>query len=222
MHIPVFLSRVALKNYKSIASCSVSLGALNFLVGPNGAGKSNFLDALRLVTESLNSPLDHALRERGGISEVRRRSSGHPTHFSIRLDFGLSDDTVGWYAFRVGSKKKGGFEVQEEECHVHQNLLDDRFFRVESGEVVNSRATIERSVVMPPASEDRLYLVAAAGIPDFRPLYDALSRMGFYNLNPEEIRELQPSDTGELLRRDGSNLASVLDLMRMRRLTNEL
>ena len=45
---PIFLKRVILTNYKSIAKCSVELGPLNFLVGPNGAGKSNFLDALRL------------------------------------------------------------------------------------------------------------------------------------------------------------------------------
>ena len=34
--------------------------------------------------------------------------------------------------------------------------------------------------------------------------------MGFYNLNPDRIRDLQPPDPGELLARDGSNLASVL------------
>ena len=37
--------------------------------------------------------------------------------------------------------------------------------------------------------------------------------MGFYNLNPDEIRELQLPDAGELLRRDGGNLASVLNVM---------
>jgi len=213
MSNPVFLTRVVLKNYKSIAHCSVKLAPLNFLVGPNGAGKSNFLDALRLVTESLNSSLDHALRERGGISEVRRRSSGHPTHFAIELHFSLPDGTSGWYTFRVGSKEKGGFEVQEEECRVSSEFPQECFFRVKSGHLKNSSASVKPSV-MPPASEDRLYLFAAAGIPDFRPLYDALSRMGFYNLNPDEIRELQPSDTGELLLRDGKNLASVLDLMK--------
>jgi predicted ATPase len=48
---------------------------------------------------------------------------------------------------------------------------------------------------------------------EFRPLFDALSRMGFYNLNPDVIRDLQPPDTGEVLRRDGSNLASVFGLL---------
>jgi len=34
--------------------------------------------------------------------------------------------------------------------------------------------------------------------------------MGFYNLNPDRIRDLQSPDPGELLTRDGSNLSSVL------------
>ena len=34
--------------------------------------------------------------------------------------------------------------------------------------------------------------------------------MGFYNLNPDAIRDLQAPDPGDLLKRDGSNLASVL------------
>jgi predicted ATPase len=203
---PVFLTRVVLRNYKSIASCSVALGSLTFLVGPNGAGKSNFLDALRLVAESLHTSLDHALRERGGINEVRRRSSGHPTHFGIRLEFALPDGTDGWYAFRVGTMERGGFEVQAEECHVFgSGLRDDRFYKVERGAVIGSHAPM-----LPAAAADRLYLVAASGLAEFRPLYDALSHMGFYNLNPNEIRDLQPADAGELLRRDGGNLASVL------------
>ena len=71
-----FLRRVALRNYKSIRECDVALGRLMLLVGPNGSGKSNFLDALRFVAESLRTTMDQALRERGGIQEVRRRSQG--------------------------------------------------------------------------------------------------------------------------------------------------
>ncbi|MBN1674536.1 MAG: AAA family ATPase [Kiritimatiellae bacterium] len=203
---PIFLKRVVLNNYKSFKECSVRLGPLTFLVGPNGAGKSNFLDALRFVADGLNTSLEHALRERGGINEVRRRSSGHPTHFGIRLDWRLPDGTEGMYAFRVGAQKKGGFEVQKEECRVFRGEeVTDQSYAVESGDVKTSSAK-----VVPPALSDRLYLVAAAGLPAFRPLYDALSHMGFYNLNPDEIRDLQPPDTGEVLNRDGSNLASVL------------
>ena len=50
-----FLKRVCIRNYKSIGACSVELGALTILVGRNGSGKSNFLDALRLVADGLQT-----------------------------------------------------------------------------------------------------------------------------------------------------------------------
>jgi len=206
---PVFLSRVVLKNYKSIAGCSVKLGPLSLLVGPNGAGKSNFLDALRFVADALNASLDHALRERGGIAQVRRRSSGHSAHFGIRLEFTLPNGCSGHYAFRLGPLPSGGSEVQQEECRICDPALSNGwFYHVDRGRVTKSQPAI-----VPAAASDRLFLVAASGLPEFRALYDALSRMGFYHLNPDEIRQLQSSDTGETLLRDGRNLASVLDAL---------
>src|SRR4051812_47807063 len=96
--LPVLIPRVVLKNYKSIANCDVALHNLTFLVRPNGSGKSNFVDGIRFVADALRTSLDHALRDRGGIKEVRRRSGGHPTHFGIRLDLQLGSDS-GHYSF---------------------------------------------------------------------------------------------------------------------------
>ena len=219
------ITRVKLRNYKSIAACDVSPAQLSFLVGPNGSGKSNFLDALRFVADSLRFSLDHALRDRGGIKDVRRRSGGHPTHFGIRVEFNLADSR-GHYAFAIGAKRLGEYEIQQEECRVIQQDGDDRhlneeghgraiasshFYTVKRGHVVKS------SLPSPPAAAaDRLYLVNVSGIDSFRPVYDALSGTGFYNLNPEAIRDLQPPDPGDLLKRDGSNVASVLSNLAIR------
>ena len=109
-----FITRVILRNYKSIGSCSVDLSPLTYLVGPNGAGKSNFMDALHFVRDALANSLDSALNERGGINEVRRRSGGHPTHFALRIDFVLPGGDDGYYAFGIGALKNGGYEVQKE------------------------------------------------------------------------------------------------------------
>ena len=197
------VTRVALRNYKSIAACDVSPAQLGFLVGPNGSGKSNFLDALRFVTDAVRFSLDHALRDRGGISEVRRRSGGHPNHFGVRIDLRPDESSVS-YSFTVGAKPRGGYEVQREQCLVRRP--DGRhFYSVEQGRVTDT------TINPPPvASDDRLYLVNVSGVEAFRPVYDALISMGFYNLNPEAIRELQSPDPGDLLKRDGSNIASVL------------
>ncbi len=202
-HMPTFLHRVRLKNYRSIGQCDVGLGPLTFLVGPNGSGKSNFLDALRFVADALNQSLDHAIRDRGGINEVRRRSSGHPTHFGIRLDFHLPQSD-GHYAFEVGAGPNGAWAVQHEECFVARAGVE---FVVEDGEVERFTASLGPP---PAAASDRLFLGIASGFPAFRPMYDAFTHMGFYNLNPEVMRELQPPDPGHLLARDGSNLASTL------------
>lgn len=201
----IFIDRVTLTNYKSIGHCSVPLGPLNFLVGPNGSGKSNFLDALRFVADALNGSLDQALRERGGIDEVRRRSSGHPTHFQIAVRFVLPDGLRGRYHFKIGALPNKGFQVTNEECRVATPSGGEAHYHVESGELRASPPELP-----PPSYRDRLHLGLAAGLPAFRPLFDALSQMGFYNLNPEVIRDAQIPDTGEILRRDGSNLASVL------------
>jgi predicted ATPase len=206
MRTPPYITRVTLRNYKSIAAAQVPLKELTFLVGPNGSGKSNFLDALRFVADALLNSLDHALRERGSIKEVRRRSSGHPNHFAIRLDFHLPGGEVGHYAFQVGAKASGGFEVQNEECVVcnPDRRLGEANFLVRRGRVITTTAR-----VVPPAVPDRLFLVAAAGLPEFRAVYDGLSRMTFYNLNPREIAAPQEPDAGEVLLRDGRNSASV-------------
>ena len=175
-----FITKVFLKNYKSIAACDVQLQPLTFLVGRNGSGKSNFLDALRFVADALNSSLEHAIRDRGGINDVRRRSRGHPNHFSIRFAFTLPNSAIGYYNFSIGSRPRGGYEVQSETC-----IFQRQYFHVNKDSVVTTSVKAAPAVVT-----DRLYLVNASGLPEFRPVYDAFSRMGFYNFNPDIIRDL--------------------------------
>jgi predicted ATPase len=200
-----FVSRVKVKNYKSIATCDVGLDGLTILVGRNGSGKSNFLDALRFVVDGLQTSLDHAIRSRGGIDAIRRRSTGHPRNFTIELELRWKWVT-GRYGFEIASRPQRGFAVRRERlalCRANGSVLAE--YDLKDGAIYKS--SIDK---MPPVSPDRLYLVNAAGLPEFRGAYDALLSMGFYNLNPEQMRELQSPDSGELLHRDGSNVASVI------------
>lgn len=200
----VFIRRVVLRNYKSIGNCDVRLQPLTYLVGQNGAGKSNFLDALHFVRDALVGSLENALNERGGLNEVRRRSSGHPTHFGIRIEFRLKDGREGWYAFDIGALASGGYEVQHEKC-VIDGVGKGPFFRIEKGRVLDSS-----EAAFPAVTADRLALVAASGFTAFRPVFDALTAMGFYNLNPKLMRELQKPQDGRLLKPVGENIASVI------------
>ncbi len=86
-----------------------------------------------------------------------------------------------------------------------------------SFEVTDGQFTTNLEERLPAPSPDRLFLVNASNVDAFRPVYDALTNMGFYNLSPAAIRQPQPPDPGTLLRRDGSNLASVLAHLEQRR-----
>jgi predicted ATPase len=204
MSNPLFLTRVVLRNYKSIGYCNVRFHPLTYLVGANGSGKSNFLDALHLVRDALSSSLDNALNERGGLNEVRRRSSGHPTNFGIRLEFALENGQRGHYAFNIGALAGRGYEVQSEEC-VLGGVGKGPFFQIERGGL---KASSEST--FPAVTADRLALVAVSGMAVFRPVFDALTAMGFYNLNPKLMRELQKPQEGRLLKPVGENIASVI------------
>ena len=207
----VLVRQVTLRNYKSIGQCKVDLSGLNVLVGPNGSGKSNFIDALRLVSESLSETLDYAIRQRGGIGEVRRRSGGHPSHFAISLRLRLDQDANASFAFQIGALPEGAFRVQQEQAHISGNGLDEAYYVVQNGHLRKTSAQLHAP---PKIVEDRLYLGAMSGFPAFRPLFDALTGMGFYNINPAEIRELQLHDRGTILERSGRNLSSVVKRLR--------
>jgi predicted ATPase len=211
-----FITRVVLKNYKSIASCDVTLGPLTFLVGPNGSGKSNFVDALRFVSDALSTSLDHAIQTRGGFNEIRRRSASHSTHFGIRIEFRLGEHASGHYAFLIGAPKGDEFQVTEEECKIDGRIdgqeelsplfgppAERRSLRVQ-GRLV----TVDGQAVA-PAPGDRLFLPIAPR-PEFWYLDRLLSEMSFYSVQPERIRSHAGSGADSTLMPDGLNASGIL------------
>lgn len=182
-----FLRTVHVCNYKSIGNCSVDLHPLTVLVGRNGSGKSNFLDALHFVADALRSSLDHSFRDRGGVSEVRRISKGHPRNLLIELELLLTENVRAIYGFEIAARVQGAFAIKRERIRLisPEGKILHHFERQEQDLLDSSEAR------MPPLSEDRLFLANAAGLPEFRAAFDALTGMGFYNLNPEAMKELQ-------------------------------
>src|SRR5579859_8295646 len=90
-----FISRVRLKNYKSIAECDVRLGPLTILIGPNGTGKSNFLDALAFLRRAVATTPYEAIDERGGLAEILRRVPEPAESFSIEVEAAMSLTSAG-------------------------------------------------------------------------------------------------------------------------------
>jgi predicted ATPase len=205
----VFLTRVVLKNYKSIGVCDVRLGPLTYLVGANGSGKSNFLNALSFAKDALSRSLDIAIRERGGLREIQQRNSasGRPRHFAIALDLMLRDGRIGYYAFEIGSIVGGAYAIQNESCRIYPGEPNGK----ESYFHIHHKGKVDSSVAQFPAVlPDRLALVALSGIAEFRELYESLCQMRFYNLEPRRMRGPQDPRDGSTLELDGGNISSVI------------
>ncbi len=69
------ITRLHVRNFKSLRELDMHLGLINVLVGPNMAGKSNILDALRFLYEIVfpkpgMDGVSFALAQRGGANEV--------------------------------------------------------------------------------------------------------------------------------------------------------
>lgn len=66
------LTRLRVKNFRSIADIDIPLSPLTVLVGPNGSGKSNVVDALRFVRDVFARGLDQAVMDREGMGVIQR------------------------------------------------------------------------------------------------------------------------------------------------------
>lgn len=205
------LDRLVVRNYKSLGQVSLDLSRLAVFVGPNGSGKSNVLDTLRFAADALSINLDYALRERGGINEVRRRSSGRPNNFRIELQLSL-DRWGARYAFEIEAMRGYDFQVAKEECRVYSLeavAATEHFFVLERGRLVESYPRLSAAT-----NPQDLYLRAVSAEEGFRQVYEYLTRVAVYNPNPAAIRNLQDPDAYPILRRDGSNLPAILRHMR--------
>ena len=203
------INQVSLRYYKSIGSCQVDLSDLTVLVGPNGSGKSNFVDSLSFVSDALNSTLDFAIRQRSGLSAVRKRSGGHPTNFAIKVRISLPSGKNALYSFQVGAATDGSHRVQKEYLGVSSDGISITEFHYENGKKVKSTEAISPDSI----ADDRLALQLLSSLPAVREVFDVLAMMRFYSIYPEDFRLPQAHDGGEYLLRTGKNIASVLRIM---------
>lgn len=76
------VTRIAARNFRSLASVDVRLGPLNVLIGPNGSGKTNLLRTLQFLATTNRLDLTAAFARWGGFEHVQRQVA---TPAAVRL-----------------------------------------------------------------------------------------------------------------------------------------
>lgn len=206
---PPLVQRVSLRNFKSFEKCDISLEPLTVLVGRNGSGKSNFLDALEFTKDAVEKSLDFAVRERAGIDGVRRRSRLHrPTHAHVEIRFSVPGGYAD-YGYQLGDIADS-YDVRREECRIRTGTADCSF-RIRRGQC--DHWSIPNRPAPGAIEPDRLVLPTLSGIPELRPVYDAILGMAFHNLNPDAMKRPVRPDTQRLLASDGHNIPTIIETL---------
>ncbi|GAB4247487.1 AAA family ATPase [Deferrisoma sp.] len=200
------IARLQVSNYRSMGpKVFVDPGRLSVFIGPNGSGKSNLLDVLAFVRDSITQGLPAAITHRGGIDNIRRRSSGHPFDVRVALTITLGQGPAS-YEFVVGGDRVEEYRVKSESARIHVGSqyweFDRKYDRWPPG-------------MRPRLDEQSLALTALGGTEQFKPLADFLASMSVYSIFPDQLRVPQRFDPTFPMQRHGENWVSVLrDLIR--------
>ena len=214
------ITRLHVKNYKGLASIDVRFGNLNVLVGANGSGKSSLVDVLCFIRDALSSSLDAAISKRHGMSAIRRWSAkGQAFDVTIALDIQAAT-WQGQYELVLGSETRGDYRIKQEriQCHMTQDMdVPQTVHRavtilIKEGVFVDYPEEL-RNVVAHGVKNDTTTLkfpLIHLIHPALSDLYSFLTKMSFYTIYPDGLREPQKASNAHPLEEHGQNLASVL------------
>lgn len=84
----MLITELKVKNFKSIASASISLSPLTLLVGANASGKSNLVNVFRFISNIVTHGLHNAIALQGGIPFLTNASlpKGSPIEICFTID----------------------------------------------------------------------------------------------------------------------------------------
>jgi len=202
------VQKLILQRFRSIPNDEITFDNPMFLIGRNGSGKSNFVDAFAFLAEAMTTPLQTVLDKRGGIATVRYRGTGreHPANVGLGVTFGPLNGSItqAHYAIESKAEQNHSFRVVREQCVVWCD--GDAFWFDRSTKRFRSNI----AGVTPSLEETSLALPVVGGESRLAPVLRTLSGMRVYSIEPLQLRLMHDPDSGQSLRPDGGNAASVL------------
>lgn len=189
---------VDISGYKSIHDASISLRRINVVIGGNGTGKSNFISSFRLVKDVYNKNLQNSVLTAGGADRILH--CGRKVTDGIKLTLHLGSDT--------DEEEINRFMIDLKEANdtLYISSLKTSFL---SGRYWHDR-DVESNVLESSFQYDHTgqsYYV--------NPIINSLDVYHFHDTGPQSaLKKTSYLSDNYRLRPDGSNLASILYLIR--------
>jgi predicted ATPase len=192
---------IRIENYKSIAACDVPLAPITYLVGANGSGKSNFLDAICFIKDIFRHGLPRAVQARGGFRQILHQNGEGGWQMSFTLRFTSQVEVYpSYYTLKIMGSSSDDYKIVEEVVGFQQT--------VHSRERYTSSLQDATAFLDTHSFADELFAIS-----DLSDECHLLSLGSFHSFTPEAMRKPQAPELGEYLRRNGSNLSSVIKRM---------
>ena len=211
MDMPM-LHYLSILHYRSFRLETVELDNPTLLVGPNGSGKSNLVDALSLLSEAMESPLAAVFKRRGGFASVAHRGAKkrHST-IGFRVVLRNLDDSVARASYRLLLRGGGDCEIEvaQERCAIKAPDGTATSFEREASTDHDRGFSWEGDPGKPNLAPSTLAL-PMIGDSRFEPVFDFLSNMRVYAIDPSRLRSNHDPYGNRELYEDGSDTARVL------------
>ena len=151
------LTRLHVKNFRSLADVPVDVHPINVFFGPNGSGKSTLLEAIRLIKDCVSRDVEEAARKRNnGFGMLRQGVGQHVDEWKgisviletvlaeYTLRFGFSRGQIQPYAGEIlYSKEKKGRLINR---RVGSNEAD--FYHHEDNSIVQTPLTFPEKLAL--------------------------------------------------------------------------
>ncbi|QHF47206.1 hypothetical protein PspS35_26715 [Pseudomonas sp. S35] len=141
------IKKLEIKGFKSISQDTLDLGRLNVFIGTNGAGKSNLLEAIAMLSSSLEGGVDYEKLQRRGArlssSAIFRsafKNKERNKTFKLSADFGSVKYTTeinaeGGFHYLTESIKRKNKSIAErtlEDSSVYGNVFSSKIDKSKS------------------------------------------------------------------------------------------
>ena len=211
------LTKLRVKNYKSLEDVTVPLRPLTVFVGPNNAGKSNILDCLLFLRELLELG-PSSVHSRGGFQylvwggDLKRQ-------IEIELEAEILDSSGREHEVTYRVEIAGGpkhYAISRETCSAHldgeeRKLLE---FPIEQGRVEVWDENRQQITSWSSSEVGRRLCLSHCQDPTSYPTLSTLAKTmhnwTFYNLVPSRMEQPGAAKKDLRLQKEGVNISSVL------------